>query len=142
MTNEAANSEKAGSRLLVAVYVVLFLAATGRSIAQIVRSFEVAPFAYTLSAVAAVVYLIAGIALALAHRSTSWYRLAWTAVLFELLGVLVVGVLSGTHPELFPADTVWSGFGFGYVYIPLVLPIFGISYLESMRTARRRVVIA
>ena len=118
------------SRVLVAIYVVLFLAATGRSIVQIVRRFDEAPLAYTLSAVAAVVYLVAGIALAMAHRSTGWETLAWGAVGFEIIGVLTVGVLSGTHPELFPADTVWSNFGRGYLFIPLVLPLIGLAYLE------------
>lgn len=135
-------SKAGASRILVAVYVVLFLAATGRSVFQIIRDFDTAPLAYSLSTVAAVVYLLAGIALAMAHRTATWRQLAWVAVTFELAGVLIVGVLSGTHPELFPADTVWSGFGRGYVYIPFVLPLIGISYLESMRTSRGKVVTA
>lgn len=124
------------SRVLVAVYFVLFLAATGRSIVQIVRSFDEAPVAYALSAAAAVVYLVAGLALAAAHRSPRWRGIAWAALGFELLGVLVVGTLSGLVPGLFPHDTVWSGFGRGYLYIPLVLPLIGIAALEG--GARRR----
>lgn len=130
------------SRILVAVYIVLFLAATGRSIVQITRDFDAAPLAYSLSLAAAVVYLVAGVSLALAHRRNTWRGVAWIALMFELGGVLIVGVLSGTHPELFPADTVWSGFGRGYVYIPFVLPLLGISYLESMRTSRGKAVVA
>ena len=129
------------SRVLVAVYVVLFLAATGRSIVQIVRGFDEAPIAYALSAVAAVVYLLAGLALALAHRSTAWRRIAWAAVGFELLGVLVIGTVSGLAAGLFPDETVWSGFGRGYVYVPLVLPLIGIAVLES-RSRRAQAVIA
>ncbi|SJM48495.1 hypothetical protein [Gulosibacter sp. 10] len=140
--DSGAGHSRGASRVLVAVYVVLFLAATGRSVYQIIRDFDAAPLAYSLSAAAAVVYLVAGCALALAARSEPWRALAWSAVVFELLGVLLVGVLSGTHPELFPSDTVWSGFGRGYLYIPLVLPLFGISYLESMRRARGRAKIA
>lgn len=122
------------------MYVVLFLAATGRSVYQIVRNFDAAPLAYSLSAVAAVVYLLAGVSLALAHRNRAWSTIAWFAICFELAGVLIVGVLSGIHPELFPSDTVWSDFGRGYVYIPLVLPLMGISYLESMRAPRGKVI--
>lgn len=133
-------SKTGASRMLVAVYVILFLAATGRSVVQVARDFDAAPLAYTLSVVAACVYLLAGISLAMAHRSPVWRGMAWAALVFELAGVLTVGVLSGTHPELFPADTVWSGFGRGYVYIPFVLPLLGISYLESMRTSRGKVV--
>lgn len=125
------------SRILVAVYVVLFLAATGRSAFQIIREFDVAPLAYTLSAIAAVVYLLAGIALALAGRSSTWRRLAWIALGFEFAGVITVGVLSGLDPELFPAATVWSGFGRGYLYIPLVLPLVGFSVLETRSRAER-----
>lgn len=135
-------SKTGASRILVAVYVVLFLAATGRSVFQVIRNFDAAPLAYSLSMLAAVVYLIAGVSLALAHRTPGWRKLAWVAVTFEFAGVLIVGVLSGTHPELFPADTVWSGFGRGYVYIPFVLPLLGISYLESMRTSRGKAVTA
>lgn len=124
------------SRVLVAVYVVLFLAATGRSLVQIVRRFDEAPLAYTLSAVAAVVYLFVAIALAFAHRSPAWEAVAWVGIGFELVGVLAVGVLSGTHPELFPADTVWSAFGRGYLYIPLVLPLIGLAFLEGRPSKR------
>lgn len=130
------------SRILVAVYIVLFVGATGRSIVQILRDFNTAPIAYSLSAVAAVVYLLAGIALANAHRSTGWQRAAQLAVGFELLGVLVVGLLSSTHPQYFPADTVWSAFGRGYLYIPLVLPLIGVAYLESRPASGNRPAIA
>lgn len=123
------------SRVLVAIYFVLFLAATGRSTVQIVRDFDLAPFAYSLSAVAAAVYLLAGIAIAMAHRNVTWRRIAWCAVAFEYGGVLCVGLLSQLDPALFPAASVWSDFGQGYLYIPLVLPLCGFSYLE---TSRRR----
>jgi hypothetical protein len=55
-------------------------------------------------------------------------------VVTELAGVLVVGALSLARPDLFPDDTVWSGFGAGYAYVPLVLPFLGIAWL--WRTAR------
>ena len=106
------------SRILVAIYVVLFLAAGGRSTFQIIREFDVAPLAYTLSAVAAVVYLLAGIALALADHSAVWRRLAWVALGFEFVGVITVGVLSD-------------------LYIPLVLPLAGFSVLETRSRAER-----
>lgn len=126
------------SPVLVAIYIVLFVGATGRSVVQIARDFEAAPVAYTLSAVAAVVYLLAGIAIALAHRSRAWQTIAAAAVGFELVGVLTVGFLSAVHPEYFPADTVWSGFGRGYVYIPFVLPLIGAAYLESRPATRTK----
>lgn len=118
-------------RVLIAVYAVLALAATARSFVQIARSFDDAPVAYALSALAALVYILATIALI--GRGATWYRIAWITIVFELLGVLTVGVLSLVDPELFPADTVWSFFGRGYLFIPLVLPVLGMLWLVRTR---------
>ncbi|MBG6214671.1 MAG: hypothetical protein LH475_13815 [Cryobacterium sp.] len=114
-------------RLLIAVYGVLALAATGRSFVQIVRAFDEAPLAYSLSALAAVVYIVA--TAALIKRSARWYRIAWVTISFELLGVLVVGTLSLVDPALFQHATVWSIYGVGYIFIPLVLPLLGMWWL-------------
>lgn len=122
-------------RVLVAVYGVLAIAALGRSTFQIIDRFDEAPIAFTLSAVAAVVYLLATIALA-----AGWDRLAWVTVSFELAGVLVVGALSVLAPHVLGLDsvnpfgreaTVWSVFGAGYLFVPLVLPVLGIAWLRS-----------
>jgi hypothetical protein len=121
-------------RVLVIVYAVMALAATGRSFVQILRQFDEAPLAYALSALAAAVYVLATLALVLAKRS-GWYTIAWIAIVFELTGVIVVGALSVFLPDLFPHDTVWSMFGRGYLFIPLVLPVFGIWWLRTHRPA-------
>lgn len=118
-------------RVLVAVYGVLALAATGRSFVQIAGRFGEAPIAYALSALAAVVYIVATIALI--RSGSGWYRVAWIAISFEMVGVLVVGLLSILDPQLFPDDTVWSYFGRGYLFIPLVLPILGLWWLARHR---------
>ena len=124
-------------RLLIAVYGVLALAATGRSFVQIVAKFDDAPLAYSLSALAAVVYIAATVALI--KRGSAWYRVAWTTIGFELLGVLVVGTLSLVDPALFQHATVWSVYGAGYGFIPLVLPILGMWWLaQHPATANRR----
>ena len=52
----------------------------------------------------------------------------------ELVGVLTVGVLSLVDVGEFPDETVWSAFGQGYGYIPLVLPFLGLLWL--WRTGR------
>lgn len=114
-------------RLLITVYGILALAATGRSLVQIVEKFDQAPLAYSLSALAAIVYIVATIALV--NRGPAWYRIAWITIGFELLGVLVVGTLSLVDPALFPHDTVWSGYGRGYLFIPLALPVLGMWWL-------------
>lgn len=121
-------------RVLVVVYAIMALAATGRSFVQIVRAFAEAPLAYTLSAVAALVYILATLALVYSG-SRAWYRVAWIAICFELVGVLVVGILSFVLPDLFAHPTVWSWFGMGYLFVPLVLPFFGIWWLVTHRPA-------
>jgi hypothetical protein len=115
-------------RVLVIVYGIMALAATGRSFVQIVEKYDEAPLAYTLSAVSAVVYIVATLALVFAGRR-GWYIVAWTAIVFELVGVLVIGTLSLVMPELFQHPTVWSVYGIGYLFIPLVLPFFGLWWL-------------
>lgn len=115
-------------RVLVAVYAVFALAASARSIFQLATKADEAPFAYALSAFAGVVYIVATIALAQSRR-----KLAVITIGIELVGVLVTGVLSLLDDELFPDQTVWSDFGAGYGYIPLVLPLVGLWWLR--RTA-------
>lgn len=129
---ESSSSRAVGvGRVLVVVYAILALAATGRSVFQILTKFDSAPVAYTLSAVAALVYVAATVALIVRGRSA--YRAAWAAIAFELVGVLVVGTLSVVDPQLFPDDTVWSRFGSNYLFIPLVLPVLGIAWLVKRR---------
>ncbi|AIJ26805.1 hypothetical protein [Amycolatopsis methanolica] len=120
-------------RILVAVYGIFALAATSRAAVQISTKWHEAPLAYTLSALAAVIYIVATIALA--RRGGGSFRLAVAAIGIELLGVLVVGTLSVFDQEAFPDATVWSGYGEGYLFIPLVLPVIGLLWLR--RTARR-----
>lgn len=118
--------------VLVAVYAVLALAATGRSVLQITEYFSRAPVAYLLSALAAVIYIVATVALSRGSR-TSW-RVALAAIVIELVGVLVVGLLSYAVPSAFPDKTVWSHFGAGYGYVPLVLPVVGLWWLRRTRS--------
>ncbi len=119
-------------RLLVAVYWVFAVSASARAIYQLIKEFPEAPVAYSLSAIAAVVYVVATIALSLGIRGR---RLALLALGFELAGVLIVGVMSFALPELFAHPSVWSGFGSGYGYVPLILPIVGLIWLWRHRAA-------
>ena len=117
-------------RIIVSIYVVLSLAALGRSSFQILTKFDDAPLAYSLSALAAVVYVIATVSVALGHRPIA-RRVAQWSLSFELAGVLGVGGLSLFVPELFPDQTVWSQFGMGYLFIPLGLPVLGLWWLTK-----------
>lgn len=116
-------------KALIAVYAVLALAATFRSVYQIITKFEQAPLAYSLSALAALVYIVATIALI--AKGDRWRFVARIAITFELIGVLVVGTLSLLAPTLFGHPSVWSWFGMGYVFIPLALPILGLIWLSK-----------
>ena len=115
--------------VLVVVYGVLALAATGRSVLQIATGFDEAPLAYSLSAVAAFVYLLATWCLA---RGGRWVRVGIVACSVELVGVLVVGAASYLVPEAFPDKTVWSHFGQGYGFVPLVLPVLGLWWFRRV----------
>ena len=118
-------------RLLVAVYATFAIAASSRALYQLATKYSDAPLAYLLSAVAAVVYVVATVALLRDAR-----RLALACIVFELVGVLVVGTLTLLDAGDFPDETVWSAFGQGYGYVPLVLPVLGLLWLR--RTARSR----
>jgi hypothetical protein len=124
---------KGPGRVLVAIYGVFALSAGARASVQIASKFHEAPLAYSLSALAAVVYIVATVALA--RSSVTSRRVAFAAVSFELLGVLTVGTVSIIDPDAFPDATVWSDFGQGYGYVPLVLPVVGLWWL--WRTSRR-----
>jgi len=122
------NVGRGAGRLLVAVYAVFALSASSRAGLQLATEFDRAPVAYLLSAVAAGVYLVATVALWRGAR-----RLAYATVLFELVGVLVVGTLTVVVDGLFPDQTVWSTYGSGYGFIPLVLPVLGLWRLHATR---------
>lgn len=129
-TPTAVKSRRSGAgRILIAVYLVLALAASGRSFYQLVAKFDQAPVAYTLSAIAAAVYIVATIALI--APGPVWYRVARITIWFELIGVLTVGVLSLVVPGMFAHPSVWSFFGLGYLLIPLALPIWGLLWLHT-----------
>src|SRR5699024_9825734 len=121
-------------RVLIFIYGIFALSATARASVQLIRDAAEAPLAYSLSALSAVVYIVATIAIA--HNGRRMRRLAWVTVTFELVGVLTVGVLSLTHPELFAHPSVWSGFGVGYGYVPAVLPVLGLVWMWRSSPAR------
>jgi hypothetical protein len=118
-------------RFLVAVYGVFALSATARSVYQLATKFSEAPVAYLLSAFAAVVYVVATVALA--REGTTSRRLATVAISVELAGVLAVGLASLLFSAEFPEASVWSDFGSGYGFVPLVLPFVGLWWLHHTR---------
>jgi hypothetical protein len=115
-------------RLLVAVYALFALSASARAAVQIATKFSHAPVAYLLSAFAAVVYIVATVTLS--NGSPTARRIAVLSCSIELAGVLAVGTWSLADRATFPDATVWSGYGSGYGFVPLVLPVFGLLWLR------------
>ena len=133
MTEQVRRTNTGAGRALVAVYGVFALAATARAGVQLATRFGEAPLAYLLSAAAGVIYIIATITLA--RGTATSRRVAIVAIGIELIGVLTVGTLSVVDPEAFPRATVWSVYGIGYGFVPLVLPVLGLLWLRRTRSA-------
>jgi hypothetical protein len=133
VTEQVRRTNSGAGRALVAVYGVFALAATARAAVQLVTRYNEAPLAYLLSAVAAVVYILATISLA--RGTATSRRVAIVAIVIELVGVLTIGTLSVVDPEAFPRATVWSVYGIGYGFVPLVLPVLGLLWLRRTRSA-------
>jgi hypothetical protein len=121
-------------RVLLFVYGVFALSASARAGVQIATHFSEAPLAYLLSGLAGVVYIAATVGLAIG--GTRGRRLALTSCSVELLGVLIVGTLSIADQVAFPDATVWSRYGSGYGYVPLVLPFIGLWWVWRHRPTR------
>jgi hypothetical protein len=119
-------------RVLVFVYGIFALSATARAVVQLSTQASDAPLAYSLSLFSGIVYIIATWALATDRR-----RVALVTICVELTGVLVVGTLS--HPDDIDRASVWSDYGNGYGFVPLVLPFVGLWWLWRLgRTSRPR----
>ena len=128
-----ASTRTGPGRLLVAVYGLFALSACARAGTQIVTEFSRAPAAYVLSAFAGIVYIVATVTLVNGGRTAR--RIAFASCSVELAGVLAVGTWSVLDRASFPDATVWSTYGVGYGFVPLVLPVFGLLWLR--RWARR-----
>lgn len=119
--------------LLVWLYGVMVVGAVSRSIYQIATEFDRAPLAYSLSAVAGLVYGF--ITYTLVRGGETARKAALVCCAAELVGVLTVGTWTLVDPSAFPDATVWSDFGMGYVFIPVLLPLSAIFWLRKTRVA-------
>jgi hypothetical protein len=114
--------------VLTIAYAILCLAATGRSVFQITTKFADAPVPYTISAVSAVLYGVIAFAL--------WTRrmgLALAGTVVELAGVIIVGTLGWLEPSWWADETVWTGYGSAYGWVPLALPVIALWLLLRER---------
>ncbi|MGD6746644.1 hypothetical protein ACOKM3_32985 [Streptomyces sp. BH106] len=115
--------------LLVWLYGVMVVGAVSRSAVQISTEFDKAPLAYSLSAVAGLVY--AFITYSLVRGGDTARRAAFVCCALELAGVLIVGTWTLVEPSAFPDATVWSDFGVGYLFIPVLLPLSAMYWLRK-----------
>jgi len=115
-------------QVLLLVYALFTLAAGARAVVQLATQADEAPVAYSLSLVAALTYALGWVAIRRASVGRTWFasRMLWV----ELAGVLVVGTLSLVHRDWFRDASVWSDFGIGYAFVPLVLPVTGLLWLR------------
>ncbi|CAL9402178.1 hypothetical protein SUDANB15_01471 [Streptomyces sp. enrichment culture] len=118
--------------LLVWLYGVMVVGAVSRSAYQIATEFDRAPLAYALSAVAGVVYGF--ITYTLVRGGETARRAALVCCAAELVGVLTVGTWTLVDPSAFPDATVWSDYGMGYLFIPVLLPLTAVYWLRRART--------
>src|SRR5580704_17202747 len=118
-------------RVLIAIYALFALSASARAAVQIATKFSHAPVAYLLSALAAVIYILATVTFAVGSPAAR--RIAVLSCSVELVGVLAVGTWSLADRTTFPDATVWSGYGSGYGFVPLVLPVLGLLWLSRWR---------
>jgi integral membrane protein len=116
-------------QVLLLLYALFTLAAGARSLVQLATKAGEAPLAYTLSLGAAVTYALGWVAIRRASEGRTGFasRMLWV----ELAGVLVVGTWSLVEPDSFPDATVWSGYGIGYGFVPLALPVAGLLWLRA-----------
>lgn len=128
-TASAARQSKGPGMIIVALYGLFSLSAGARALYQILTKFDVAPVSFLLSGLSAAIYVAATIFLA--RSGPQAHRWAFVTITVELVGVVLVGLISYAVPELFPEPSVWSHFGSGYGYVPLVLPIIGLIWLST-----------
>ncbi|AVZ72000.1 hypothetical protein SLUN_07115 [Streptomyces lunaelactis] len=130
-TKQRTRLVKGPGLLLVWLYGVMSVGAVSRSVYEIATDFDTAPLAHTLSAVAAAVY--AFITYTLVRGGETARRAALVCCAAELAGVLIVGTWTVVEPSAFPDSTVWSEYGRGYLFIPVLLPITGMLWLRRSR---------
>ncbi|MEU6342609.1 hypothetical protein ABZ883_16900 [Streptomyces sp. NPDC046977] len=137
-TEQAAPDKGIGrgpGRLLLSLYGVFTVAALSRAIVQIALQFDEAPLAYLLSLLAGIVYAV--ITVALWRGGESARKVALVSCALELIGVLTVGTLTLVDSSAFPDQTVWSDYGMGYLFLPLVIPVSGLLWLRRAAQPQR-----
>jgi hypothetical protein len=136
---ETAEDEKGLSGFIAAAGVILAISypvlaiSTGfRAIYQLFLKEGVTNYlAPALSAVAALLYLIAAIGFAVREKWAWWISVV--ALGLEMVLVLLVGTLSLIIPDTI-GSTVWRYYGIDYAFFPLIQPLLGLLWLFHPKT--------
>lgn len=125
------NEARPAADALRFVYGLWAVAALSRALYQYVFRHPPSFVPTHISALVGALYV--AIIVGLGRRGRGWWWLTLALLLAELAGVLVVGTIDVIwHP--FPYATVWSGYGAGYVFVPLVLPLAGLWWMLRRQT--------
>jgi hypothetical protein len=136
-TSRPAGIGRGPGRLLLSLYGVFTVAALSRSVVEISMRFDEAPLAYVLSLLAGIIYAVITVALWRGGEAARQVALVSCAV--ELVGVLVVGTATIVDSSAFRDATVWSDYGIGYLFLPLIIQVSGLLWLRrSPAGAKRR----
>jgi hypothetical protein len=121
-------------KILAVSYPVLAISTGARGLYQLFLKEGVSDYLPPLlTTIAAFLYLIA--AVGFARRSKRAWAVSVTALSLEMIGIIVVGILSFTDPELV-GDTAWRHFGADYGYFPFIQPLLGLIWLLHPQTLR------
>ncbi|HMP42946.1 MAG TPA: hypothetical protein PKA05_21405 [Roseiflexaceae bacterium] len=126
-------SSRDTSGVLAFCYAFWAFASLGRALYQYLFRHPETFMPTHISAFAALLYLV--IALLMASRSLRIWWMTLLLLVIELAAVLIVGTIDLIW-QPFPYQSVWSAYGAGYFFMPLILPLVGLAWL--LRPATRR----
>lgn len=80
-----------------------------------------------VSVIAALGYIVA--AVSLTHNGRRMRVLAWTAIGFEITGVIVTGLIGMEVKEIGEIRNIWANFGAQYGFLPMLVPLVSLVWL-------------
>ncbi len=123
-------------RLVMVLYWVFGVWTTSVAIFDLFKLGDRALGPSLVALVAGIVYLIA--AVGITHNGRRMRAVGWAAVIIEMAGPVIVGLLGLGQPDISEGRSAWADFGADCWYLPLVIPVIGLIWL--WRSNPRRIV--